>query len=532
MANMQVTDVTSMMFTEAANMTAGIENSKKPTGENDDFSKVLEDVSKKTNVVTELDRKSDKNVEPVSKVNGNNGSNKVKTEEVSKKDPVNNEQDRTEAAKSIVEKATNVKDKIKENFGISDEELTSVMEEMGMSLQDLLNPDMLKDLMTELSGVTDSISLITDADLYANVKSVMEVYTDSMNELTSEYGVDATDIVAITSDNELFASIIAEMEPVLDGETVELTELTQEFNEVTEEFSSAVQVAVTNEVTDELTSQVINETVETVAQTSDDVNKKVEQELPTDKKIVSTENSTTDNSEKETITADDKLSKMPTADEQSGKGRNEGFEGGNSFGRDGRQKIDIINESAGNTQTVSTTSVNNVGDIIETITSYSTGDNNEIVSQVTESIKVNLSNDSTSLEMMLHPASLGTVNMQVSSTNGVITAQILVENEAVRAALESQLITLQDSFEAAGHKVDAVEVSVANYDLNKGMNQDQNQKQGSKDHEDAFRVMGSRRRINLNIQDAEEEAAEEMDEEEKIARDMMARNGNTVDYTV
>ena len=131
------------------------------------------------------------------------------------------------------------------------------------------------------------------------------------------------------------------------------------------------------------------------------------------------------------------------------------------------------------------------------------------------------------MEMQLHPASLGTVNMNIASTNGVVTAHILVQDEAVKAALEAQLITLQETFDEQGMKVEAVEVAVANYDLNKGSDNtsgEDAQKQGTT----AGRV-GSRRRINLN--DLDEEALEELSDEEQIAADMMASSGNSVDFT-
>ena len=173
------------------------------------------------------------------------------------------------------------------------------------------------------------------------------------------------------------------------------------------------------------------------------------------------------------------------------------------------------------------TEINNLGQIVETVTTYSNADADSIMSQVTQSIRVNYSAETTSMEMQLHPASLGTVNMNVASNSGVVTAHILVENEAVKAALESQLITLQQTFEDQGMKVEAVEVTVANYDLNKGNSSDTENGNSERESARAGRV-GTRRRINLN--DLEEADIEELDEDEQIAADMMARSGNSVDY--
>ena len=176
------------------------------------------------------------------------------------------------------------------------------------------------------------------------------------------------------------------------------------------------------------------------------------------------------------------------------------------------------------------TTVNNLGEVIETVTHYTSAnaEAESIMSQVTETIRVNYSPDTTSMELQLHPASLGTVNMNIASTNGVVTAHILVQNEAVKAALESQLITLQETFNEQGQKVEAVEVSVANYDLNRGTGSDTGDGNTNRDPARAGRV-GTRRRINLG--DLEEGDIEELSEEEKLTADMMARSGNSVDFT-
>ena len=213
------------------------------------------------------------------------------------------------------------------------------------------------------------------------------------------------------------------------------------------------------------------------------------------------------------------------------RGRNQGFEHASKFTSRTEETKETVAGAENYTQVVRT-EVNNVGDVVETITRYANADANEIMSQITESIKVNYSQDTTTMEMLLHPASLGTVNMQLTSEGGIVSAHIIVQNEAVKAAIESQLIALQQSFEEQGQKVESVEVSVANYDLNKGTEQNSGNNDREQSSQDNFKL-GNRRRINLsNAETEEEDIEEEISEEEKITRDMMEKNGNTVDYTV
>jgi len=168
--------------------------------------------------------------------------------------------------------------------------------------------------------------------------------------------------------------------------------------------------------------------------------------------------------------------------------------------------------------TETTTVVNNEGMVVtETVTSYSNTEN--VVRQVIDFVKVSLTDDVQNMEMQLHPASLGTVNMQVTSQNGVVTAHLTVSNEMVKGILESQLIKLQETFEAQGTKVSAIEVSVSanmNFNAENG-NENQNNEAGR----------GTRRSINLNSL----EELEDLTEEEELAAKVMEMNGSSVDYS-
>ena len=156
-------------------------------------------------------------------------------------------------------------------------------------------------------------------------------------------------------------------------------------------------------------------------------------------------------------------------------------------------------------------------------------DARSIMEQVTDQIKVNITEESTTMELQLHPASLGTVNLSVASSGGVVTANILVQNEAVKAVIEGQLTQLLQTFEEQGQRVEAIEVAVAGYDLDRSLNQNN---EGSNDSGRERRNDGvartGRRRLNLN--DLTDEDLEELTEEDQLAAEMMEANGTSVDY--
>ena len=70
--------------------------------------------------------------------------------------------------------------------------------------------------------------------------------------------------------------------------------------------------------------------------------------------------------------------------------------------------------------------------------------------QILDYMKLQLRPGMDQLEMQLHPASLGTVHIQIVSRGGEVTAQFHVQNESVKAALESQISELKENLRDQG----------------------------------------------------------------------------------
>ena len=152
-------------------------------------------------------------------------------------------------------------------------------------------------------------------------------------------------------------------------------------------------------------------------------------------------------------------------------------------------------------------------------------DMERIYEQVTESLKLNMSEDVTEMEMSLHPASLGNVRIQIASRDGVVTANFTTQNEQVKAVLEAQIVELKESMNEQGIKVEAIEVNVAAHAFEENLS-----KEG--DNSSDYEAKGSRKRrsINLNEIDDTDDIDIDEDDEIRIAREMMMHNGTTVDY--
>ena len=172
---------------------------------------------------------------------------------------------------------------------------------------------------------------------------------------------------------------------------------------------------------------------------------------------------------------------------------------------------------------------NNFNDIVSNIKEKISGQletqdesvSDRIIRQITDDIKMHVSSNTTSLEIQLEPESLGRVSLVVASKAGSVTAQLTVQNEVAKEAIESQIAQLKENLDNQGLKVEAVEVTIASKEFEENLDKGNNQSD-QKDEK------GNRRRIS------EDELAQingiSMEKEE--SEDMIKEMGNTtVSYT-
>lgn len=148
-----------------------------------------------------------------------------------------------------------------------------------------------------------------------------------------------------------------------------------------------------------------------------------------------------------------------------------------------------------------------------------------IMRQIMDFMKIQVKADTSSLEMQLHPASLGRLQVQVASNGGVLTASFVAENETVKAVLESQMVQLKESFAEQGVKVDAIEVTVQTHQF------ESNLEQGRGRQSEQSEKKSRTRRINLDAALGVEDL-NDMSQEEQLEVEMMTASGSTVNYTV
>lgn len=149
-----------------------------------------------------------------------------------------------------------------------------------------------------------------------------------------------------------------------------------------------------------------------------------------------------------------------------------------------------------------------------------TQDSRQVMNQILDYMKVSMKSENTVLDMQLHPESLGTLHVQISAREGVMTAHFTASSEAVKTVLENQMTALKESFLQQDIKVDAIEVTVETHQFESNLEQGRQRGGETEDRRP------KRRRLDLSSL----EPGEELTETEQILTDMMAANGNSVDY--
>lgn len=157
----------------------------------------------------------------------------------------------------------------------------------------------------------------------------------------------------------------------------------------------------------------------------------------------------------------------------------------------------------------------------ESVYEYFDTDTENILRQITDYMRGQVTDGVSEMEIQLHPASLGTLHIHLISKEGVLTAQFTAQNETVKAALESQMVTLQDTFREQGITVESIEVMVSSHKFEQSYEEAENSTGNGNGQPGRHKA----RRITSITMDNEE-----LTEEEILAKEVLMASGSTVEY--
>ena len=414
------------------------------------------------------------------------GSSKVQVQNTDKKGLDNGNAQKTDQKQVGTQenvKAENVADeaqkageelvgKVAEELGVSEEEVLAAMEALGFVMADLLNADNMTELVLTIEG-EDMLALMTDEGLYNSLQNLLTMVSEAVDQIGEKVELSPEELEAI-----LEQAKVPEMEE--NPETVPEDGKRPQIPEGQEDYT----------VTVERNGETVKVSVEV------DGSSQTESTEVTGLKPEAVQEETTADSGKGDGSKKEGSSQKENAQEMT----------------HGNMLLESLLNKGGAVKSEA---------VFENAMAQNTADTQNIMNQIMDYMRVQVKADMTQMELQLNPASLGTVNINITSKAGVITAQFLTQNETVKAAIESQIVQLKNSFEEQGLKVEAVEVTVASHSFERNLNGDGNGQQQMQDGKKK-----GNRKVNLNGPAMEEEPATE---EEEPA--IMGMEGSTVSFT-
>lgn len=383
--------------------------------------------------------------------------------------------------------AKDVKDAIKDELDVTDEQIEKAMEDLGLQFLDLTDQSNLAALVTKLSGSEDSASLLV-SDAFPQI--VLKV-NDLAGGLQEDLGISMEDLQKMA---ELVTTDVEEA-GTTDNlyESAKATEVTEETMQKTEDVKDTV-------VAEEATEQV---------------------EIPTEETIEPTKTDETD----ELVTAG---SKDVTTEKQTDQGQEDATDQDTDAFLKQQTKTEI-HPTQDLTPMQAESPITEFASHMEPTVELPTGESvsvQSIIDQIVEASRTTMDGDKTTVEMLLHPEGLGKVLMEVTEENGQVKAHIYTQNEQVKEALENQMFQLKEQMNQSQTKVQSVEISVGTHEFERNLEAgQQNQEQGQEGQNQRPKKMR-----NLNMNDLDDLQGL-MTQEEELVTKMMRDQGNTVNYT-
>lgn len=467
-------------------MSQAKENSKTRTQKPDATNTAKPDVKSKPKEKTSIAEQQDESQQPVENVTPMAEQNTVQDNQDTVQEVTGEETSETmdsELVKTVEEAVETLLDTVGEKLDVSQEELAATLEQLGLQPVDLLNSNDLTQLLAAVNGEESPIELVTNADLYQQLQELTQAVGEVITGLMEDTGLQEESLEAVLEQLKNLETQAALQEQGAQKDNI--PELLQP-DEV--QPDKAVDV------------NLQDETVPVIV-TEDKAPQQSAQPIPEVEEM-----------------AQNVAETQETEDEHSGNQEEDSLSGNN------QNNLQNFQNNVEEQQNVA---------VEDNAIPTRTTDTESILKQLADYVKVQNGKELTEMELQLHPASLGSVHIQLATKGGTVTAQITTQNETVKNAIESQVVQLKQNLEEQGVKVEAVEVSVASHQMEKNLDQSGQEQQNASQDKTTGSIRRIRRaNINLNLFNNGEDALEEadgLDDATRIAMEMMAANGNTMD---
>ena len=416
----------------------------------------------------------------------------------------------TESAEQMETFAKDVIKAVAEQLEITEDDVVEAIQMLGVTVFDLLNPQVLADITVTLTEVQDASMLLFDSRFQSLLSDITQIGKDFMNDLglnteqmqmfLSQMEIlEQPQTVEVTDDTNLNQPMISDGQTESEQQVVAMDDRKMVENSElypSKEAKVDQQIEVVDEHADS-TGDVLSKSTENehASYTAGD-----SQEDATSKDMMSE-----DNYSEENHSVEEFKKNISSTDKENDK---------HIFSH-----LEQVSDKP--SEMIKTPFVQNNN-------TYVSVDTVRIIEQLAVRVRVTNLSEVSSIEMQLNPENLGKMYVNISSKQGMVNAQIAATNETVKEALEAQIYELKESLQQSGVKVDAIEVTIASHEFEKNLEQGQSREEQEAERQEEMKDK-NRREINLSDLD---EASDLLNEEEALIARMMKDNGNSLDYTV
>ena len=399
--------------------------------------------------------------------------------------------------------SSQIVEKVTEDLDITEDKLCEIMQMLGITSMELLQPENLTALFANATGIENN-----PQELVLN------------SDFTGLYA----DVMDIASQNQALLEAVSNMEVLENPQVLEIFTEPDNPGEINtasaEEDIAKVQISDVTDETEEPVfqqPQVKSETIgtsETISASEDNTVSGSQGMLETAEVEASNISETAvssesiDSSETVSLKSEKQVMKTDLNSDSSSDER--------SFDDKSENRVlhTMINEQ------MQPEGVFEAFDVQPKYTSVNTTD---IIRQIVDQISIAKTTGESVIEMQLNPENLGKLYINVTERNSEITARIAVSNETVKNALESQMAALRENLQDANIRVNDVEITIATHEFERNLEQNAGNENGRQDGQQ-FTHQSSSNGVNRT---GHNEAASD---EAGLAAQIMRDNGNSVDF--
>lgn len=202
--------------TGSTNKVSGTAQTKASAKKSGDFKSVMADSLAngatngnigKTNIKDNLINVQNTNTNKISAKNNTSEdkssvTGSAKNADTSSISDVNSKADNKDVTDTVKEVCEDIKDAIKEEFDVSDEDIKVAMELLGLTALDLLSTAKVAELIEQLTG-TDAFTLITNEDMMQSFNNIINVVDEANADIAGMLGAKTEEVGIVLGQNDI-----------------------------------------------------------------------------------------------------------------------------------------------------------------------------------------------------------------------------------------------------------------------------------------------------------------------------------------